>query len=187
MKRKILPKEKTEAMAFIALCTAMTAVSSYFVIPLPFSPAVLSLQTVTVNLTALCLKPKQTLYATGLYLLMGIFGLPVFSGGTAGISKLLSPVGGYYFGFVAAGLAISLLKGKKQGFTHYFALTALIGIPVEHLFAIIMMCFIGNVDLITAFTSVSLPFIAADIIKCAVSAIIAVPLNRSVSRFMRQT
>ena len=114
MKRKILPKEKTEAMAFIALCTAMTAVSSYFVIPLPFSPAVLSLQTVAVNLTALCLKPKQTLYATGLYLLMGISGLPVFSGGTAGISKLLSPVGGYYFGFVAAGLAISLLKGKKQ-------------------------------------------------------------------------
>ena len=44
----------------------------------------------------------------------GIMEIADKAGVTAAVSKLLSPVGGYYFGFVAAALAISLLKGKKQ-------------------------------------------------------------------------
>lgn len=182
MNRRIMAKKKIEALTFVALCTAMLCLSSYLVIPIPMSPAVLSLQTVTVNLIALCLKPKQTLYSTGLYLLMGIIGLPVFSGGTAGLSKLISPVGGYYFGFVISAFLMSLLKGKKADFKKFCALTIFVGLPIEHLCAIIMMCIIGNVGLLTAFESISLPFLPGDIIKCFASAAIAVPLCKAVSK-----
>ena len=91
---------KTSGLTKIALCTAMLCVASYIVIPLPFTPVVLSMHTLAVNLAGLILKPKHAACVIGLYLLMGLAGLPVFAGGTAGIGKLLGPTGGFYFGFL---------------------------------------------------------------------------------------
>ena len=90
-----------------ALFTAALSVSSLFVIPIPFSPVVLSLHTVIVNLIALTLKPVQSFYCIGVYLVMGALGLPVFSAGTSGIGKLFGPTGGFYFGFLLSAIAMS--------------------------------------------------------------------------------
>ena len=110
---------------------------------------------------------------------MGAVGLPVFSGGTAGLSKLLSPVGGYYFGFAAAVFLMSSFKGKTPDIRRYLAVTILIGIPVEHIFATLFMSITTSCSFWSAFTAVSLPFIPGDIIKAFASSVIAVPLNRA--------
>ena len=164
-----------------ALFTAALSVSSLFVIPLPFSPVVLSLQTVIVNLIALTLKPLQSFYCVGIYLLMGAIGLPVFSGGTSGIGKLLGPTGGFYFGFLLSAVVMGLLKGKAADFKKYLGLTILIGLPVQHICAVVMMCFHNDFDIGAAITSVSLPFIIGDILKCIASALISVKLNKVLS------
>ena len=95
-KRNII---EIQNMTRIALCTAILCVSSYLVIPLPFTPIVFSMQTVMVNLIGLILKPKSAALTILMYLCMGMIGLPVFSGGSAGIGKLIGPTGGFYFGF----------------------------------------------------------------------------------------
>ena len=98
-KRNII---EIQNMTRIALCTAILCVSSYLVIPLPFTPIVFSMQTVMVNLIGLILKPKSAALTILMYLCMGMIGLPVFSGGSAGIGKLIGPTGGFYFGFFFA-------------------------------------------------------------------------------------
>ena len=170
--------ELIKSCTFISLCTAAICLSSLFVIPVPFA-AVLSFQTVFINLTALCLKKRDALLSVLLYLFMGAVGLPVFSGGTAGLSKLLSPVGGYYFGFAAAVFLMSCFKGNSPDIRRYLAVTIFIGIPVEHIFAVIFMSIISHTSLWSAFTAVSLPFIIGDIIKAFASSVIAVPLNKA--------
>ena len=165
-----------------ALFTAALSVSSLFVIPLPFLPVVLSLQTVIVNLISLTLRPLQSFYCVGVYLVVGAIGLPVFSGGTSGIGKLFGPTGGFYFGFLLSAVIMSLLKGKKADFKRYLTVTLLAGLPLQHICAVIMMCIHNGFDITAAFTSVSLPFVFGDVIKCIASALIAVKRNKVINK-----
>ena len=181
MKRHENSLKDIRTITVSALFTAALSVSSLFVIPLPFSPVVLSLQTVIVNLIALTLKPIQSFYCIGVYLIMGAIGLPVFSGGASGVGKLFGPVGGFYFGFLLSAVVMSLLKGKTAEFKKHLGVTILIGLPLQHICAVIMMCFHNGGDIAAAFTSVSLPFIIGDILKCIASALIAVKVNKVLS------
>ena len=169
---------KTQALTKIALCVAIMCVTSFFIIPLPFTPIVISLHTIVVNIIGLILKPKEAGLSILMYLLMGLVGLPVFSGGTAGPGKLFGPTGGFYFGFLFAVIAISLLRGKKNSMKHYCVVSILIGIPIQHFCAVIGMCIYNEWNVLAAFTTVSLPFIIGDIIKCMMASMVGVALNK---------
>ena len=82
----------------MGLLTALICVSAYIVIPLPFSPASLTAQTLVVNLIALLLTPRQAAFTIIVYIFLGLTGLPVFSGGVGGPGKLFGPTGGIYNG-----------------------------------------------------------------------------------------
>mgnify|MGYP000947561377 CR=1 FL=1 len=58
----------------MALLTALICVSAYIVIPLPFSPASLTAQTLVVNLIALLLTPRQAAFTIVVYMLLGLSG-----------------------------------------------------------------------------------------------------------------
>ena len=169
---------KIRAMTRMALCVALLCAASYVVIPLPFSPAVLSLHTICVNVTGLILSPGQAVCTIGLYLLMGLMGLPVFSGGTGGPGKLLGPAGGFYFGFLPAVWAISMLKGNRPDSMRYFWVTVGIGIPLEHLCAIGVMMLHNGFGFVPAAMTVSVPFLPGDIVKCGVASLCAAGINR---------
>ncbi len=173
-------RESIYSMTKVALCVSLLSVVSYFALPLPMTPVVLSLQTVAVGITALILSPGQCAWAMILYLLMGAVGLPVFSGGTAGIGKLSGPTGGYYFGFLISAVLMSFLKGKKINFKRYTAVCLLVSIPVQHICAIFMMCIHNGFDVKAAFMSVSLPFIFGDIIKAVGTAVLGVAVNKRI-------
>ena len=163
-----------------AICISLLCAVSYIVIPIP--PSGLSLMTVAVNLMALVLTPLHSAMAMTVYLLMGLLGLPVFSGGTAGAGKLFGVTGGYYFGFLIAVVVISLLKGKDISFKRYCAVTVFAGIPIQHICAVAMMCFHNGFDLKGAFMSVSLPFIVGDIVKAVAASFIGVSLNKAMKK-----
>lgn len=104
----------------IAICIALLCVSAYISFPLPFTPAMVTAMTIVINVIAFTLTPKEAFITVGIYLLMGIVGLPVFGGGASGISKILGPTGGYYFGFWIAPVVMSLVKGKGVSFKRYY-------------------------------------------------------------------
>ena len=171
-------RDKIYAMAKIALCVSLLSVVSWFVLPVPMSPVVLSFQTVAVGITALILSPGQSAWAMVLYLTMGAIGLPVFSGGTAGIGKLSGPTGGFYFGFLLSAIVVSLLKGKEPSILRYTAVLILFGTPLQHICAITVMCIHNGGNIKSAFLSVSVPFIVGDIIKAFVTAYLGSKINK---------
>ena len=174
-------KWKTKDMTKMALCVAILCVTSFLVIPLPFTPIVISLHTIVISLIGLILSPLQAGATVFVYLLMGLVGLPVFSAGTAGPGKLFGPTGGYYFGFLFAVVAISLLRGKKNSMKRYSLISICIGLPIQHVCAVIGMCIHNGGNVASAFATVSLPFILGDIIKCMIASVVGVSLNKVIS------
>ena len=84
-------KMKTLDMVYIALFACLMAICSWISIPgeVPFT-----LQTMGVFLAIGLLGGKRGTLAVLVYILMGVIGLPVFSGFSGSIGKLVGVTGG---------------------------------------------------------------------------------------------
>lgn len=168
----------TKQITKISICIAILCISAYISFPLPFTPIVMTAQTIAVNLVALILKPKESLISIGVYILLGIIGIPVFAGGTSGIGRLLGPTGGFILGFIISVPCISYFKGVLPSFKRYFIVTVFIGMTIIYLFGAAFMCLIQGINIISAFKVAVFPFILGDVFKCFVSSIIAYRINK---------
>ncbi|WP_302178240.1 biotin transporter BioY [Phascolarctobacterium succinatutens] len=169
---------KTAEMTKMALMVAMNCVSAYIIIPLPFSLSPLALQTMIVNLTGYVLNAKQAFMTMLVYLLVGLAGVPVFTGGSAGPGKLFGPTGGYIIGFLFTAVFLAYFKGEKYNFKRYALLGCVIGIPLIYVFGVVQLKLITSMGWDKAIMTGALPFIPLDIVKCLAAAVIAGPINR---------
>ena len=108
----------TATITTIGMFTAVLAVLSILQIPMP-SGVPITLQTFAVALCGYVLGRKNGTLCVLLYLLLGFAGVPVFTGMTAGIGKLVGYTGGFLYGFLFlaffCGLGIHL-KNKVASF-----------------------------------------------------------------------
>lgn len=169
---------KTAEMTKMALMVAMNCVSAYIIIPLPFSLSPLALQTLIVNLTGYVLNAKQAFMTMLGYLLVGLAGVPVFTGGSAGPGKLFGPTGGYIIGFLFTAVFLAYFRGEKYSFKRYALLGCVIGIPLIYVFGVVQLKLITGMGWDKAIMTGALPFIPLDIVKCLAAAVIAGPINR---------
>lgn len=169
---------KTAEMTKMALVVAMNCVSAYIIIPLPFSLSPLALQTLIVNLTGYVLNAKQAFMTMLVYLLVGLAGVPVFTGGSAGPGKLFGPTGGYIIGFLFTAVFLAYFRGEKYSFKRYALLGCVIGIPLIYVFGVVQLKLITGMGWDKAIMTGALPFIPLDIVKCLAAAVIAGPINR---------
>lgn len=95
-------------MVLSSLFAALTAVCAWIAIPIP--PMAFTMQTFAVFLTLGVLGGKYGTVSILLYLLLGLMGLPVFSGFRGGASALMDATGGFLWGFLAAGLVYWLTE-----------------------------------------------------------------------------
>lgn len=89
-------------MTLCAFFAALTAVCAW--IGIPMGDTVFTLQTLAVFLTLGLLGGKWGTVSILIYLLLGAIGVPVFSGFRGGIGHLISPTGGFLWGFLCTGL-----------------------------------------------------------------------------------
>lgn len=169
---------KTAEMTKMALVVAMNCVSAYIIIPLPFSLSPIALQTLIVNLTGYVLNAKQAFMTMLVYLLVGLAGVPVFTGGSAGPGKLFGPTGGYIIGFLFTAVFLAYFRGEKYSFKRYALLGCVIGIPLIYVFGVVQLKLITGMGWDKAIMTGALPFIPLDIVKCLAAAVIAGPINR---------
>lgn len=173
MKQKYTTQELTK----MALLTTMVCISAYIIIPLPFTPISLTAQTLVVNLIALLLTPGQAVFSIAVYILLGLIGLPVFSGGMGGPAKLFGPTGGYLLAYLIAVWLMSRLKGRKYSLIRYSAVTILVGMPIIYLLGSLYMMYLTGMDWMSVLTAAVLPFVPLDIFKCFAAALIARPVQ----------
>lgn len=176
------PRFSTQNLTKMALLTTMICISAYIIIPLPFTPITLTAQTLIVNLIALLLSPGQAVFSISVYLLLGLIGLPVFSGGMGGPAKLFGPTGGYLLAYLFAVALMSWLKGRSYHFIRYSAVTILVGMPVIYFFGSLYMKWLTGMDWMGVLTAAVFPFIPLDLFKCLAAAMIARPVQAALSR-----
>ena len=160
------------SLTIMALMTALLIVSTYIKIPLPFSSASITAQTLMVNLIGLLLSPLQTLAVMVTWILLSVVGI----GGSLG--KLLGPAGGYRYGNLVAAVLISMFCCKVKKVRWQTAFIIIVGIPVIYLFVAVQMKYVTNQPSGAIMIQAVLPFIPLDIVKCFAAAGIAKPLRR---------
>lgn len=107
MKNKIPLKS-----AFIALFAAIICVGCFMKIPLGVIPIVL--QNVLCILSGAMLGTVLGGAPTALFLIAGLIGLPVYSGGNGGISVWLGPTGGFLPGYLIGAVVAGIIAGKPS-------------------------------------------------------------------------
>lgn len=172
-------KFSTAQITKMALMVAFVSVASYIVIPLPFTAASITGQTLAINLIALVLSPGEAFFTMMCYWLLGLVGAPIFAGGTSGPGKMFGPTGGYYIGFVLAAVLIAILKGKKYNIARYILVAIFVGMPVIYGIAFVWMKIAAGMTWEAAFVGAVLPFIPLDIVKCVVAALLAKPIQNA--------
>src|ERR1700722_16380505 len=110
---EVLPAGLTRTGVTILLGTALTALAAQVSIPVPGSPVPITGQTFAVLLTAAALGPARGVASQGLYLLLGLVGLPVFAGASHGSGVVFGASGGYLFGFLVAAAIVGV--GARRG------------------------------------------------------------------------
>lgn len=151
--------------AYIALFAVLTAVGGLIVIPLPFSPVPITLQTLFCLLAGAVLGKYGGALSQLFYILLGAAGLPVFSKGASGIGVLAGPTGGYIFGFVAGAYICGLFAKKDKIILGMAAGTLAIYAP-----GLVQLKFVTRLSWLKAFSAGVLPFIPGGIIKIMVGA-----------------
>jgi biotin transport system substrate-specific component len=108
-----LPAALTRSGVTIVLGAALTALAAQVSLPVPGSPVPITGQTFAVLLTAAALGPARGLASQGLYLALGVVGLPVFAGAAHGPHVVFGASGGYLVGFLAAAAIVG--AGARRG------------------------------------------------------------------------
>ncbi|MGH7525380.1 MAG: biotin transporter BioY, partial [Gemmatimonadales bacterium] len=105
-----------------------------------------------------------------LYLALGVLGLPVFAGGSAGIVHLLGPTGGYLLAFpVAAGLTGAIIQRAERIAPLRVLLACALGMVVIHAGGVAQLAALGG-DPALAFRLGFVPFLTGDLLKVGLAA-----------------
>jgi biotin transport system substrate-specific component len=148
-----------------ALCVALAA---QVTVPVPMSPVPMTLQPLAVLAVGGLLGASGGLAALVTYLVLGIAGLPVFAGGSAGIVHLIGPTGGYLLAFPLAAGLVGALVGERFGVFRVLAACAL-GMVVIHAGGVAQLALLGG-DPALAFRIGFVPFFTGDLLKVGLAA-----------------
>ena len=124
-------ERRTKKIALCALFVALHIVGGFVRIPMPLAP--ITLQAQIALLAGVLLGAKWGGLSVLLYLLLGLFGLPIFSGG-GGFAYVLQPTFGYLFGFAVAAFLSGVIA--RGGVITYRRLAVAFAVGVLLIYAI---------------------------------------------------
>ena len=173
-------------MVLCALCAALTCILAPLSIP-SYNPEVpISLATFAVLIAGGLLSPRYALLSQVLYLLLGLAGLPVFSGFLGGFGIFARPSAGYIFGYVLMAWLESLIfqiwgKNRKSlaARTGLLILAMAAGTATCYILGTIWFLLMMGTPLWTALVSCVIPFLPGDVLKIIVAALLVPQISRA--------
>lgn len=170
----------TKKLVLSSLFAALIAVGAWISIPtaVPFT-----LQTLMIFLALGLLGGKYGTVSVALYIALGAFGLPVFSGFKSGVSALLGSTGGYIIGFLLASLLYWLITRAFGEKTLVMALAMTAGLLLCYIFGTLWFATVysattGQVSLLTVLSWCVFPFVLPDAAKIALAVFLSLKLKR---------
>ncbi|MGN0385109.1 MAG: biotin transporter BioY [Lachnospiraceae bacterium] len=182
-----MKKVTTREMILCALFTALTAIGAFIQIPVP-GMDYFTLQFLFVLLAGFLLGSKLGLLSVSVYLLLGLFGLPIFAAG-GGFTYVFRPSFGFLLAFAVTAFCVGFLteRVKKRTFLHYlwiafagFFITYAIGLVYKYT---MLNFYVGEK---TAFTMVLIDCfpldMPGDIVLCFLASILALRLRPALQK-----
>ncbi|MEG2537832.1 MAG: biotin transporter BioY [Hydrogenoanaerobacterium sp.] len=171
MKNKI----STRTLTMCAMFTALTAVCSQIVIPLP-SMVPISLSLLAVHLSGALLGVFGATLSQIVYILLGAVGAPVFAQLRGGLGVLAGLTGGYIIGYVLCAFTVGILAQKWGRSFWKLVLGMALGTALCYAFGTAWFIVLTGKGLAAALLACVLPFLPGDAIKIALAAFLAVKL-----------
>ena len=175
-------------IAHVALGAALLTVCSWISIPVevPFT-----MQTFAVCLIAALLGPGTGLGCVAVYLLLGLAGLPVFSGFRAGPAVLFGVTGGYLIGFLCTALIVGIAAERFGRRVSVLATAMALGIILCYVFGTAWFVILyarngGTMGVGAAVLKCVVPFLIPDAIKIVLAALLTRRLEGVIRKEKRQ-
>lgn len=173
-------KINVKQLALVGLMTAVICILAPFSLNIPISPVDISLGTLAIYFAVSVLGAKLGTLSVIIYILLGLAGLPVFTGFMGGPAKLFGPSGGYIIGYIfmtpICGLSLKIGKDK---FLPRLAFM-LLGTLVLYLFGSAWMACQLSLTFPRALMAGVVPYIPGDFIKILIAMIVGKELRTRV-------
>lgn len=174
---------KIQKLTFCALLCAFICALAPFSLPLGAIPV--SLATFAIYIVASIAKISLSLPALIGYILLGAFGIPVFSGFAGGFQQLAGVTGGYIIGYIPCLIIISLLTQKFEDKKVIYPVSMILGTLFCYIFGTVWYVIQSKSSIGAALILCVVPFIIGDIIKIAAASIIGYNLRVRLNRIIK--
>lgn len=133
---------KTRDLILCALFVALIAVGAFIRIPIPVVP--FTLQLLFTMLAGLLMGGRLGAAVVGIYIVLGLLGLPIFAEG-GGPYYVLKPSFGYIIGFAVASYVTGVIANKvpKPGYKRLLAAN-FIGLGIVYAFGMVYYYLMSN-------------------------------------------
>lgn len=175
-------KLTTYQLTLTAVMAAVICVLGPISMAIPISPVPISLASMAVYLAVTVLGMKLGTLSCLIYLLLGLVGLPVFSGFSGGFAKLAGPTGGYLIGFLFM-IPLTGILFEKTGKSFWKQFGAMVlGTLVCYLFGTVWLCLQLNLDFIGGLGVGVIPYLPGDTAKIILAALIGPAIVKALKR-----
>lgn len=180
MKSKINTREFT----YSAIFSALIAIGAF--ISIPIGPVPFTMQNFFIFMAGILLKPKYAATSVGIYVLLGLVGLPIFSGFKGGPQYIFSPTFGFLIAFIIGAFVISKLSFGQNNFLKILG-ALIVGEVIFYIIGIPYMSLILNkvMNVPTTFGAAlsagMIPFLIPDLAKAVIAALIAPKLYKGLN------
>lgn len=179
-KIKKMKKITVSQMAAIAVMAAVICVLGPLSVPIGAVP--ISLTPLAVYISVFLLGRKKGTMAVFLYILIGLIGIPVFSGFTGGPGKLFGPTGGYLISFVPMAYLAGIFIDRYWNRWLLQLLGMLLGLVLCYAFGTVWLATVAGYTFTQALAIGVIPFIGFDLAKIAVSLLLGRTLRERLAK-----
>ena len=168
---------KTKDITQIALVTAITCILAPMSIQISIIPVTFT--NLVIYLSAYILGAKKATISYAVYYILGIIGLPVFSGFSGGFAKAFGPTGGFLAGFFATSF-ITGLFAEKFNKKPLQLLGMVIGTVIAYILGALWYAFTAKTSIMQGFAVGVFPFVAVDLAKMLIALFLGSVLKKRI-------
>jgi biotin transport system substrate-specific component len=168
-------------LVITGMFTAIISVLS--VITIPTHPIPFTLSLFAIFLTGSLLPPKDAFLSVIIYILLGAFGVPVFSGFRGGFQVITGFTGGYLLSYPLMAFIIALFQKFSKKYKIFF-------VTIGMVIALILCYFLGTLwfsiasktSFVSALSLCVAPFVLFDAVKIGIAVSFSVVLRKTIGK-----
>lgn len=165
-------KLSTRDITYIGMFAALTAIGAFITIPV--GPVPITLQSFFVLLSGIILGSRKAMFSQIAYVMLGLVGLPIFSGFSGGFQHMLKPSFGFLIGAIAAAYCVGKITEKQNtaknlSFAVFAGTVVLYAIGLPYMYYVLNIMLAKNLSIMQVLNMGMFMFIPGDTLKAIIA------------------